>query len=234
MLEVIEITAGYGNKAVLSSVSMQISKGELVALVGSNGSGKSTLLKSICGLIRPFSGRILFEGEDITGLETFRIVDRGIVLIPEGRHVFPHMNVRENLELGAFNLRARKNMAQSLEMVYELFPVLKERSHQLAGSLSGGEQQMLAIGRGLMRGPKLLMLDEPSLGLAPIMVKKVFDTIVEIKRRGTTVMLVEQNVRSSLMIADRAYVLENGRMVMCGAASELLSHEHLKKAYLAL
>jgi branched-chain amino acid transport system ATP-binding protein len=211
-----------------------VQQGEIVSLVGANGAGKTTALKAISGLLKPRSGQILFCGNRLNDLPAHSIVNLGIVQIPEGRQLFPYMTVLENLELGSYTPEARKRFDDSLDQVFELFPLLKERRNQLAGTLSGGEQQMLAIGRGLMANPRLLMLDEPSLGLAPMMVKSIFSAIEEINRQGTTVLLVEQDVQKSLALARRGYVMENGRITLQGEAKELLSNEHLRRAYLGI
>jgi len=211
-----------------------VEAGEVVTIVGANAAGKTTTLKCISGLIRKKSGSIIFEGEHIEKMPAHHIVELGIVQIPEGRQLFPFLSVQENLDLGAYTSRARQLKEQSLGMVYELLPVLKERRKQLAGSLSGGEQQMCAIARGLMAKPKLLMLDEPSLGLAPIIVQEVFELIKTIRQQGTTVLLVEQNVHHALSMANRGYVLENGRVVLEGPGKDLLRDERLTKAYLGV
>jgi branched-chain amino acid transport system ATP-binding protein len=212
-----------------------VAEGELIAIVGSNGAGKSTILRTISGLVKPRKGAITFDSQRIDRLDPDGIVRIGISMVPEGRELFPRMSVLENLELGAAYVeRAYVQTSASLDWVHTLFPVLRERSSQLAGTLSGGEQQMLAIGRALMSRPKLLMLDEPSLGLAPLLVAEVFRTVVQINREGVTVLLVEQNVRQSLTMAHRAYVLENGRMVMEGKGRELITNKHVKEAYLGL
>jgi branched-chain amino acid transport system ATP-binding protein len=225
----------YGDIQALWQVSLHVGEGELVAVVGSNGAGKSTILKAISGLIRPRSGSVEFEGKRIDGLGPDRIVRAGISMVPEGRELFPRMSVRENLELGAAYIQgARARAARSLEHVHELFPVLAQRAGQLAGTLSGGEQQMVAIGRALMARPRLLIMDEPSLGLAPLMVEEVFRAALRVNREGVTVILVEQNVRQSLRFAHRGYVLENGRIVMEGTGKELSENRHVKEAYLGL
>jgi branched-chain amino acid transport system ATP-binding protein len=235
MLKLLQVDVYYGNIQALWGVSLEVGEGELVAIVGSNGAGKSTLLRSVSGLIKPGKGSIRFGSTKIDRLRPDEIVRLGISMVPEGRELFPRMSVRENLELGAVYVeRAYDQSPNSLAWVYELFPVLRERSGQLAGTLSGGEQQMLAIGRALMSRPKLLMLDEPSLGLAPLLVAGVFRTVLQINRDGVTVLLVEQNVRRSLNMARRAYVLENGRMVMEGEGRELIANNHVKEAYLGL
>jgi branched-chain amino acid transport system ATP-binding protein len=235
MLQVSNIDVGYGDVQVLKEVSMDVKTGELVVVIGANGAGKTTMLKTISGLLRPTHGEITFEGQTISKQSPDRIVGEGVTLVPEGRLLFPDMTVRENLEMGAFQLRDKAAFAERLETVYQLFPRLKEREKQTAGTFSGGEQQMLAIGRGLMAGPKLIMLDEPSLGLAPKLVQQIFDMVLQINHDlGVTVLLVEQNVRMSCEIAHRAFVMENGRVVMNGTGCEMLENEHVRKAYLGL
>jgi branched-chain amino acid transport system ATP-binding protein len=234
LLDLENISAHYGDVQALENVSLRIKEGQIVSIVGSNGAGKSTTLNTISGVLRCSSGTIEFFGKRIENLPPHRIVELGIVQIPEGRLLFPYMTVLENLELGAFNPQARKGMGENLEAVFRLFPVLEDRKNQLAGTLSGGEQQMLAIARGLMARPKLLMLDEPSLGLAPLLVKQVFETVKEINAQGITVLLVEQNVFHSLSIADEAYVLENGKVVLGGQGKEILSNPQVKEAYLGI
>jgi branched-chain amino acid transport system ATP-binding protein len=225
----------YGNIQALWQVSLQVAEAEVIAIVGSNGAGKSTILRTISGLIKPKKGLITFNSQRIDALRADKIVRIGISMVPEGRELFPRMSVLENLELGAAYVeRAYDQASESLGWVHTLFPVLLERSTQLAGTLSGGEQQMLAIGRALMSRPKLLMLDEPSLGLAPLLVGGVFRTVAQINRDGVTVLLVEQNVRQSLTLAHRAYVLENGRIVLEGKGKELITNKHVKEAYLGL
>jgi len=233
-LSVEKIEVRYGDALALSEVSLEVEQGEIVSLVGANGAGKSTALKAISGLLKPRSGQILFCGRRLNDLPAHSIVNLGIVQIPEGRQLFPYMTALENLELGSYTPAARKRSGDSLGQVFSLFPVLEERRNQLAGTLSGGEQQMLAIGRGLMAVPRLLMLDEPSLGLAPIMVKSIFAAIGEINRQGTTILLVEQDVQKSLALARRGYVMENGRITLQGEAKGLLANEHLRKAYLGI
>ena len=233
MLEIHDIHAGYGQVQVLHGVDLSVDTGRIVALLGSNGAGKSTLNNNISGIYRPFSGRITWEGKDITGLRSDRVVELGIIQVPEGRRIFPTLSVRENLELGAYR-RARARRNQNLERVMDVFPRLRERHSQLAGTLSGGEQQMLAIGRGLMAEPRLLILDEPSLGLSPLLVEEMFGLIQELNSQGLSIFLVEQNVMQSLEIADRAYVLENGRVTLSGSAAELIDDPNLKKVYLGL
>jgi branched-chain amino acid transport system ATP-binding protein len=234
LLEVQGVHAAYGDLAVLRDVSLRIGAGEIVSVVGANGAGKTTLLRAIAGLLRPARGRILLDGERLDRLPTSRIVDLGVVRVPEGRRIFPGMTVRENLELGAVVPRARRQRAATLERVFTLFPILRERIGQLAGTLSGGEQQMLAIGRGLMARPRLLMLDEPSLGLAPLVAREIFAIAGRVNDEGTTLLLVEQDVVHSLRISHRGYVLENGTVTLEGAGPELLADAHIKTAYLGL
>jgi len=228
------VDAFYGDLQALADVSFQVNDGEIVALVGANAAGKSTTLRVISGLVNPRRGRVLLNGDDLTGLPAHERVDRGIVQVPEGRRLFPFMTVAENLLLGAHASRARADRERTLAHVYGLFPVLGERRTQLAGSLSGGEQQMCAIGRALMARPKILMLDEPTLGLAPVLVARIFETVRTINGQGVTVLLVEQNVRQALTLAHRACVLESGRLVLEGPARELLGDDRLKRAYLGL
>jgi len=234
MLGVSGINISYGGAHVLWDVSIDVAEDEMVTVVGSNGAGKSTLLKAISGLLHPTTGEITFRGQRIDGLPPYRIVEMGIAHIPEGRKLFPQLTVLENLWLGAYTKRAHEKKKETLEQVFKWFPILKERQKQLASTLSGGEQQMLAIARGLMSQPELLILDEPSLGLAPKLVMQVFDSIREIKQTGVEVLLVEQNVRHALELADRAYVLETGRVTLKGPCKELVNDEHVKKAYLGL
>jgi branched-chain amino acid transport system ATP-binding protein len=228
------IDAFYGDLQALADVSLEVRDGEIVALVGANAAGKSTTLRVISGLVTPRRGRVLLNDADLTGVPAHRRVDRGIVQVPEGRRLFPFMTVAENLLLGAHAARARDERERTLAHVYELFPVLGERRTQLAGSLSGGEQQMCAIGRALMARPRILMLDEPTLGLAPVLVARIFETVRTINGQGVTVLLVEQNVRQALTLAHRACVLESGRLVLEGQARELLGDDRLKRAYLGL
>jgi branched-chain amino acid transport system ATP-binding protein len=225
------LRAGYGAIEVLRGVDLAVGAGEIVALLGSNGAGKSTLNNNVSGLYRPFGGTIEFDGQAIAGAPSMRIVEAGLVQVPEGRRVFPNLSVRENLELGSYR-RGRTARARNLERVLAVFPRLNERMTQLAGTLSGGEQQMLAIGRGLMSEPRLLILDEPSLGLSPLLVEEMFTLIGRLNRDGLAILLVEQNVVQSLAIAHRAYVLENGRIALSGAAAELAEHPELRKSYL--
>jgi len=232
LLELRDVTARYGDVQVLWGVSLSVREGEIATIVGANGAGKTTTLKTISGAVASAQGQILFDSEHIEKLPSHRVAARGIAHVPEGRRLFPMMTVRENLDLGAISPDARRHHAETLDQVFTLFPKLKEREQQMAGTLSGGEQQMVAIGRGLMARPRLLMLDEPSLGLAPIIVREMFDIIRKLNEDGITVMLVEQNVQQSLKLADRAYVLENGRVVLEGAGRELLDDERVRAAYL--
>ncbi len=234
MLKVDKITAGYRKITILKSVSAELQEKEIVAIVGSNGAGKSTLLRSISGFIRPFSGQIFFQEEEISQLASHDIVDRGIVQVPEARQLFPQLTVLGNLELGSFPRKARAQRKERLNQAYQIFPILKERKNQQAGSLSGGQQQMLAIARALMGSPRLLMLDEPSLGLAPLLVEHIFETVKEIRSSGVTILIVEQNVFESLQLSDRAYVLENGEIVLKGSGEELLNNEKVQSAYLGI
>jgi branched-chain amino acid transport system ATP-binding protein len=232
LLELTGVEARYGDVQVLWGVSFSVREGEIATLVGANGAGKSTALKAVSGVVSATGGKISFDGERIERLAPHEIARRGIAHVPEGRRLFPLMSVRENLELGAVSDEARRRRAETFERVFALFPRVKERERQMAGTLSGGEQQMVAIGRGLMARPRLIILDEPSLGLAPIVVKEMFEIIQSINREGITILLVEQNVQQSLRLADRAYVLENGRVVIEGTGSELLNDERVRAAYL--
>ena len=234
MLEVKNIRVCYDEVPALHDVSFQVNEGEIVSIVGSNGAGKSTILKTISGLLHPVSGEIWFNGERIDRYPPYAIVAKGIAHVPEGRRIFSRMTVLENLLLGAYTRKSQAERAETLERIFELFPILAERKNQRAGTLSGGEQQMLAIARGLMSRPKLLMLDEPSLGLMPILVTKLFDTIKRINEEGITILLVEQNVREALELADRAYVLVTGTIALEGTGEELLENEMVKKAYLGM
>jgi branched-chain amino acid transport system ATP-binding protein len=227
------VEAGYGDLTAIASVSLEVRQGEAVALIGSNGAGKTTTLRAISGLLPVRAGRIEFEGARLDGLRSAEIVARGIAHVPEGRQLFPTLTVRDNLELGA-RAADRARRADGLDLVFALFPRLRERERQLAGTLSGGEQQMCAIGRGLMARPRLLLLDEPSLGLAPVMVKLIFETLQHVNDAGTTIMLVEQNVPRALQLSHRGYVLENGRLVLEGTRAGLLASPHVKQAYLGL
>lgn len=232
MLEIIDLHVSYGAIKAVQGISLKVPEGKIIALIGTNGAGKSTTLRTICGLLKPESGRILLEGQDITGLPTKDIVRRGISMVPEGRHVFPDLTVYENLMLGAYTRTGRKEIEEELEEVYRLFPRLKERSQQLAGTLSGGEQQMLALGRALMADPKVLLMDEPSLGLAPVLVQEIFSLIRRIHERGKTLLLIEQNARAALTLAHYAYVLETGRIVMEGTGADLLKNDEVRRIYL--
>ena len=233
MLDVQDIHVFYGNIEAIKGVSLQIRSGEIVTLIGANGAGKSTTLNAISGLQRPRSGKIFYEGRDLTGVPPYEVVTLGLSQAPEGRRIFPRMTVRENLEMGAFS-RPRQDLTADFDRVYDLFPVLKERESQPGGTLSGGEQQMLAMGRALMAGPKLMMLDEPSMGLAPMLVEKIFDIIKEINAQGTTILLVEQNARAALEISDRGYVLETGKVTLSDAGAALLNNPHVQDAYLGV
>ena len=234
MLEVRNIDVFYGDVQVIWDISFEVKQGEVVALIGANGAGKSTALKTVSGLLRPRKGSVSFNGEDLGPVEAYHRIDRGMALCPEARRLFVEMTVEENLDMGSLRGEAKRKREQTREMVFALFPRLKERRKQLAGTLSGGEQQMVAVGRGLMSLPKLLMFDEPSLGLAPILVREIFDVIKKIRQEGTTVLIVEQNVKQTLAIADRAYVLEHGKMSMQGAGKDLLNDPHVKAAYLGM
>ncbi|MEK9853581.1 MAG: ABC transporter ATP-binding protein [Rhodobiaceae bacterium] len=233
MISIRNLDAGYGSVSVLRDVSMEIGEGEIVAVLGSNGVGKTTLNNTLSGLIRPSAGEVTFEGSVISGLPPAEIVERGLIHVPEGRKLFPNLSVRDNLELGSYK-RGRANRSQNLDKVLEVFPKLRERIEQLAGTLSGGEQQMVAIGRGLMSEPKVLLLDEPSLGLSPLLVEQMFALIKQINDTGLSLILVEQNVIQSLAIADRAYVIEEGSVTLSGSAAELRENSDLKKSYLGL
>ena len=232
LLRVDRIEVAYGDMIAVRDASLEIQQGEIVALIGSNGAGKTTTLRAISGLLPLRGGRIDFEGERINGLPPSKVVGRGIAHVPEGRQLFPSMTVLENLELGAGSRASRTRRAEALDWVFELFPRLRERWRQIAGTLSGGEQQMVAIGRGLMARPKLLMLDEPSLGLAPVLVRTIFDTLAEINKNGTTILLVEQNVLRALQLSHRGYVLENGQIALDGPREKLLTDGHIRQAYL--
>ena len=234
MLHVDKINTFYHKAQALYDLSLRVEASEIVALVGSNGAGKTTLLKTISGLLRPASGEVVFLDRRIDGRPSYKVVEAGISHIPEGRRLFPDMSVRENLEMGAYLNRAWKQKQESLREIYRLLPILKARQGQLAGTLSGGEQQMVALGRGLMSRPKLLMIDEPSSGLAPVMVDEIFQIIEGLRDQGIAIFLVEQNVPHTLKIADRAYVIENGHLILAGNSQQLLSQEHIRKAYLGL
>jgi len=234
MLRVLNLESGYGPLRVLKGISLHVSPGEVVSIIGANGAGKTTLLKSVAGVIRPRSGSIIFDRQAIHGAPAEKVVGLGCSLVPEGRHVFPTMTVRENLLLGAYSRRRedRKRLEECIEDVCGLFPILRERESQLAGTLSGGQQQMLAIGRALMARPRLLMMDEPSLGVAPLVIKDIYDTVRGLKARGMTILLVEQNARAALAIADRGYVIETGQIVLEGTAGELCDNRDVQRAYL--
>ena len=230
ILKIQDLKVNYGGIEAVKGISFEVPEGSIITLIGSNGAGKSSTLRTIAGLVKPASGKIIFRGDDITGLDPTGIVKKGVTLVPEGRKIFPDLTVVENLRMGAY-LR-NDDISGDLQWVYDLFPRLKERSWQAGGTLSGGEQQMLAVGRALMSRPKMIMMDEPSLGLAPIIVKGIFDIIREINRQGVTVLLIEQNANMALKTADYAYVLETGKITMSGPGAELLVNEDVKKAYL--
>lgn len=235
MLQVDNIDVAYGDAQVLFDVSLDIKKGEMVAVIGANGAGKTTLLRTISGILKPQKGSIRFQDKVVSNQAPNKTVADGVIHVPEGRLLFPEMSIRDNLKMGAFLTRKKEVINERLEMVFEMFPILKERDGQMAGTLSGGEQQMLAVGRGLMADPTLLMLDEPSLGLAPKLVQQVFNLAQQINQEmGVTVLLVEQNVRMSCEISDRAFVLENGRIALQGPGSEMLENDHVRRAYLGL
>ena len=232
MLEIERINVSYGDLQALWDVSFKIEEGEIIALIGPNGAGKTTTLKTISGLLKPFAGEIRFEGVAMDRMPIHKRVEMGISLVPEGRGLFPGMSTLENLELGAFTAKGRSCKEETLEQVYELFPILKDRKKQAAGTLSGGEQQMLAIGRGLMSKPKLLLFDEPSWGLSPLLSKVIYEVIGQINHSGVTILLIEQNVRMALELANRAYVVENGRIVKQGDSRNMLNDQHIREAYL--
>jgi branched-chain amino acid transport system ATP-binding protein len=234
VLEVEKVSAGYGMVQILWDVSFKISEKEIVSIIGPNGAGKTTLVRTIAGLLPAKKGTIRLKGESIEKLPPYEIVKKGLTLIPEGREIFPRMTVDENVRLGAYTINDKNKVAESKERVYQIFPVLKKKEKVLAQTLSGGEQQMLVIGRSLMSNPQLLILDEPSLGLAPIIVEKVLDTLQRINDDGVTILLVEQNIRDSLNIANRAYVLEEGKIIIEGEGRELLNNEHIKEVYLGV
>jgi len=234
MLALEKIEFAYGDLKVLWGIDLSVRRGEIVTLVGANGAGKSTTLKNISRLVKWTSGRITFEGEDLAALEPHDVVNRGIIQVPEGRRIFPEMTVMENLRMGSFPRKSRKDRQKNIALSFSLFPRLEERQRQLGGTLSGGEQQMLAIARGLMANPRLLLLDEPSLGLSPLLVKNIFEIISEINKQGVTILLVEQNVYQSLHVAHRAYVLETGHVVLSGTGDQLLNDDHVKKAFLGM
>jgi branched-chain amino acid transport system ATP-binding protein len=234
ILEINEISSGYGDVQILWSTSLSLQEGKLTSLVGGNGVGKTTLLRSVMGLVRPWSGKISFDGADVSSLPAHAKVDMGLVLVPEGRQLFTDMSVLENLEMGATPKHARSNYQRNIDRVFEMFPRLKERKEQKAGTLSGGEQQMLAVGRGIMSEPKVLMIDELSLGLAPVLVLQLFETLRQLKELGITLLLVEQNVQMALAISDYTFVLSQGRVELEGSSRDLAKNEHVRKAYLGL
>ena len=232
MLKIEDLVVAYGGIEALKGISLEVKEGQIVTLVGANGAGKSTTLRTVIGLVKPVSGRVLFQGRDLLVEKTHHLAKQHITLVPEGRRIFAKLTVLENLKIGAFSRRDEKGIKADLEWVFSLFPILKERSWQLAGTLSGGEQQMLAVGRALMSRPRLLMMDEPSLGLAPLLVKEIFRIIKEINQQGVTILLIEQNANAALRIADQGYVLETGRIVLQGSGQELLANQQVKAAYL--
>ena len=234
LLEVEDIHAYYGNIHALKGITIEVEKGEIVTLIGANGAGKSTTLRSISKLIQPRAGKITFDGEDITNVKPHELVYKGISMVPEGRGVFAKLSVEENLEMGAFSRSDSQGIKNSFEQVYSLFPRLKERKNQMAGTLSGGEQQMLATGRALMTAPRLMLMDEPSMGLAPILVENTFETIKQIKKEGTTILLVEQNATMAFSVADRGYVLQTGEIVLQDTSNALKNNEMVQKAYLGM
>jgi branched-chain amino acid transport system ATP-binding protein len=234
MLEIRNIDVCYGDVQVVWDVSFSVQSGEIAALIGANGAGKSTILKTISGIVKPSGGKIIFDGKEINQMEPYDLIETGLAHVPEARRLFVEMTVEENLDMGSLKGNAKRSREETKAMVFDLFPRLKERRKQLAGTLSGGEQQMVAIGRGLMSKPKLIMFDEPSLGLAPILVRDIFEVIKKIRSEGMTILIVEQNVKLSLAIADKAYVLASGKLVMEGTGASLLDNEHIKTAYLGV
>jgi len=234
MLKIEKLNFAYDDLKVLCDVDLDVQAGEIVTVVGANGAGKSTTLKNISRLVKPNSGTISFMGQDLGRMQPHQVVEAGLVQVPEGRHIFPEMTVMENLRMGSYVKATRPARQKNIDWVFELFPRLKEREKQLGGTMSGGEQQMLAIARGLMANPKLMLLDEPSLGLSPLLVKNIFDIITGINKQGVTILLVEQNVFQSLRISHRAYVMETGRVVLTGTGEELLNNDHIKKAFLGM
>ena len=232
MLKVENLVVSYGGIEALKGISLEVPEGKIVTLIGANGAGKSTLLRSIMGLVKPADGKITYDEKDITGLNSQKIVETGITLVPEGRRVFPNLTVLENLKIGAYMRNDKEGIEKDIRWIYDMFPRLEERSWQMAGTLSGGEQPMLAVGRALMCRPKVLMMDEPSLGLAPLVIKDIFKIIQEINKQGMTILLIEQNANMALKIADIAYVLETGRITMTGSGKELLENPEIKAAYL--
>ncbi|MGE5224499.1 MAG: ABC transporter ATP-binding protein [Omnitrophica WOR_2 bacterium] len=234
MLTVKNLRVQYGAFSALQDVSLTVPEYQVVSIVGANGAGKTTLINTISGLLRPVEGQILFEGKDLTAIEDYAIASLGVAQVPEGRKLFPEMTVYENLLMGSYSRRAKLEREQSLKKVWEMFPILKERNNQVVRTLSGGEQQMLSIGRAMMISPKLMMFDEPSLGLAPLIVRLIFDAILQLKSAGMTIMLVEQNVRASLQISDYAYVLETGHIVLEGSGQEIMASDHIRKVYMGI
>lgn len=234
MLKVSDLSSGYGKSQVLNGLNFEVRAGEIVTLIGANGAGKTTTLKTLCGVVAATAGRVEFEGRDLTNRTPYDIVDAGITMIPEGRQLFPHFTVRDNLLMGSYKRAARPIVQRKLEEVLQIFPRVRERLAQYAGSLSGGEQQMVAIARGMMAKPRILMFDEPSLGLAPIIVSQVFDVVRQIAATGTTVLIVEQNVFTTLKVANRGYVLENGQVVLADSSEALLKNDHVRRAYLGI
>ena len=232
MLEVKDLQVSYGVIQAIKGISFEVNQGEVIALIGANGAGKTTILHTVTGLLAPKAGSIMFEGQDITKVPAHKIVSMGMAHVPEGRRVFAQLSVYDNLKMGAYTRKDKNEIEESLEMVYKRFPRLEERKNQMAGTLSGGEQQMLAMGRALMSKPKIILMDEPSMGLSPIFVNEIFDIIQEVSASGTTVLLVEQNAKKALSIADRAYVLETGNIILSGDADKLMNDESVKKAYL--
>ncbi|WP_250228316.1 ABC transporter ATP-binding protein [Anaeropeptidivorans aminofermentans] len=232
MLQINDVYAGYGKLEILHGININVKKGEIVTIIGNNGAGKTTSLRALCGLVNVFKGNIKFKDEDITNIPAHNIVAKGLVMVPEGRHIFTKLTVRENLNMGGYLQKDKQEFMKDLEMVYGIFPRLKEREKQSGGSLSGGEQQMLAMARAMLSRPELLVLDEPSMGLAPQMIEKILETTVEINKKGTTVLLVEQNAFLALQIASRAYVLETGMISVSGDSKDLLADESIRKAYL--
>ena len=232
MLEVKDLEVYYGMIQAIKGVSFHVDQGEVIALIGANGAGKTTILHTVTGLLSPKKGSVVFEGQEVTKIPAHKIVSLGMAHVPEGRRVFAELSVYENLKMGAYNRKDKSEIEENLQKIYERFPRLKERKNQMAGTLSGGEQQMLAMGRALMSQPKIILMDEPSMGLSPILVNEIFDIIQEVSKSGTTVLLVEQNAKKALSIADRAYVLETGRIALEGRAEDLLRDDSIKKAYL--
>lgn len=232
MLKIDNLVVSYGGIEALKGVSLQVPEGKIVTLIGANGAGKSTLLRSVIGLVKAGGGSVTYDDTELLGLNSQKIVEKGITLVPEGRRVFPNLTVAENLQIGAYMRNDKQGIAEDIKKVYNLFPRLEERSWQMAGTLSGGEQQMLAVGRALMSRPKLMMMDEPSLGLAPLVIKDIFDIIQRINKQGVTILLIEQNANMALKVADLAYVMETGRITMTGTGKELLENPDVKEAYL--